>query len=50
MKLVKKVKSDQNKNIIRIYDDGICTSSAAMNAALSCFKEQIVLIAGGYDK
>jgi UDP-N-acetylmuramoylalanine-D-glutamate ligase len=46
MKLVKEIKSNNNKNNINIYDDGICTSSAALNAALSCFNEKIVLIAG----
>ncbi|HKL44132.1 MAG TPA: UDP-N-acetylmuramoyl-L-alanine--D-glutamate ligase [Candidatus Absconditabacterales bacterium] len=44
MKLVKTI------NGIKIYDDGICTSSQALNAALSCFEDKIILIAGGYDK
>lgn len=44
MKLVKKIDG------IKIYDDGICTSSQALNAALSCFDEKTLLIAGGYDK
>lgn len=35
---------------IKIYDDGICTSSQALNAALSCFNEKIILITWGYDK
>lgn len=35
---------------IKIYDDGICTSSQALNAALSCFNEKIIFIAWGYDK
>ncbi len=44
MKLLKKIWNT------KIYDDWICTSSAALNAALSCFDEKIVLIAGGFDK
>jgi len=44
MKMVKKVDD------IKIYDDWVCTSSQALNAALSCFEDKIVLIAGGYDK
>lgn len=44
MKMVKKI------NWIKIYDDGICTSSQALNAALSCFEKKIVLIAWWYDK
>jgi UDP-N-acetylmuramoylalanine--D-glutamate ligase len=44
MKMVKKIDE------IKIYDDGICTSSQALAAALSCFDEKIILIAGGYDK
>lgn len=44
MKMVKEIDG------IKIYDDGICTSSQALEAALSCFDEKIVLIAGGYDK
>ncbi len=44
MKMIKELKG------IKIYDDGICTSSQALNAALGCFDEKIVLIAGGYDK
>lgn len=35
---------------INIYDDGICTSSHSLSAALSSFDQKIVLIAGGYDK
>ncbi|MCF7835296.1 UDP-N-acetylmuramoyl-L-alanine--D-glutamate ligase [Candidatus Gracilibacteria bacterium] len=37
-------------NGIKIYDDGICTSSHALNAALSGFDKKVILIAGGYDK
>lgn len=44
MKLIKKIWNT------KIYDDWICTSSAALNAALSCFEQKIVLIAGGFDK
>lgn len=44
MKLIKKLWN------IRIYDDWICTSSAALSAALSCFDQKIVLIAGWFDK
>lgn len=44
MKLIKKIWN------IKIYDDGICTSSAALNAALNCFDKKVILIAGGYDK
>ncbi len=50
MKLIKNINTDWSKNNIKIYDDGICTSSAALNAALSCFDQKIVLIAGGFDK
>jgi len=35
---------------IKIYDDGICTSSHSLAAALSSFEEKVVLIAGWYDK
>lgn len=35
---------------VKIYDDGICTSSHSLSAALSSFDNKIVLIAGGYDK
>lgn len=35
---------------IKIYDDGICTSSHALNAALSWFSQKLILIAWGYDK
>ena len=35
---------------INIYDDGICTSSQALAAALDCFEKKIVLIVGWYDK
>jgi len=35
---------------INIYDDGICTSSQALHAALDSFYQPLVLIAGGYDK
>jgi len=37
-------------NGINIYDDAICTSSQALDAALGCFDGKIILIAGGYDK
>ncbi|HRX63742.1 MAG TPA: UDP-N-acetylmuramoyl-L-alanine--D-glutamate ligase [Candidatus Absconditabacterales bacterium] len=45
-----RMKMVKNIDGIKIYDDGICTSSQALNAALSCFDDEIVLIAGGYDK
>ncbi len=35
---------------VKIYDDGICTSSHSLAAALSSFEEKVVLIAWGYDK
>ena len=35
---------------IKIFDDGICTSSHSMSAALSSFDHKVVLVAGGYDK
>lgn len=35
---------------VKIYDDGICTSSHSLSAALSSFDQKVVLIAGGYDK
>ncbi|MCK9467016.1 MAG: UDP-N-acetylmuramoyl-L-alanine--D-glutamate ligase [Candidatus Absconditabacterales bacterium] len=35
---------------IKIYDDGICTSSQALNVALNSFDKKVILIAGGYDK
>jgi UDP-N-acetylmuramoylalanine--D-glutamate ligase len=35
---------------IKIYDDWICTSSHALNVAISSFDKKIVLIAWGYDK
>lgn len=44
MKMIKEIDG------IKIYDDGICTSSQALSAALSCFGEKIILIAGWYDK
>lgn len=44
---IRKVKEIWN---IKIYDDWICTSSQALNAALSCFEQKIVLIAWWYDK
>lgn len=37
-------------NDIKIYDDGICTSSHSLSAALSSFDDKIVLIAWWYDK
>lgn len=37
-------------NWIKIYDDGICTSSHSLAAALSSFEEKVVLIAWWYDK
>jgi len=48
MKMIKKIKLDKRQ--IKIYDDGICTSSAALNAALSSFEQKVVLIAGWFDK
>jgi len=30
---------------IKIYDDGICTSSHSLSAALSSFEQKVVLIA-----
>lgn len=48
MKNIKNIKF--GKRNIKIYDDGICTSGQALNAALGCFDEKIILIAGGYDK
>jgi UDP-N-acetylmuramoylalanine--D-glutamate ligase len=35
---------------IKIYDDGICTSSQALHAALTSFDEKVLLICGWYDK
>jgi len=35
---------------IKIYDDGICTSSQALAAGLDAFDQKLVLIAGWYDK
>lgn len=35
---------------VNIYDDGICTSSHSLSAALESFEDKVVLVAGGYDK
>lgn len=35
---------------VKIYDDGICTSSHSLSAALSSFDQKCVLIAWWYDK
>ncbi len=35
---------------IRIIDDGISTSTHALQAALMAMTEKVVLLAGGYDK
>lgn len=37
-------------NGIAFYDDGICTSSQALHAALDAFYQPLVLMAWGYDK
>lgn len=37
-------------NWVTFYDDGICTSSQALHAALDAFYQPLVLMAGGYDK
>ncbi len=35
---------------VDFYDDGICTSSHSLHAALDAFYSPLILLAGGYDK
>lgn len=35
---------------VRFYDDGICTSSQALHAALGAFNQKLILLAGWYNK
>jgi UDP-N-acetylmuramoylalanine--D-glutamate ligase len=38
------------KNGVKFYNDSIATNPASAIAALGCFVEPVILIAGGYDK